>query len=55
MYYRKNNKITPVMKLVRDTNKGIITRLGAKLDVKSIKFETGLEIDVSEKGEKEKQ
>lgn len=44
-----------VMKLVRDTNKEIITRLGTKLDVKGIKFETGLEIDVSQKGKKEKQ
>jgi hypothetical protein len=44
-----------IMKLVRDTNKEIITRLGAKLDIKGVKFETGLEIDVSEKGEKEKQ
>ena len=44
-----------VTKLVRDTNKEIITRLGTKLDVKGIKFETGLEIDISGKGEKEKQ
>jgi len=44
-----------VMKLVRDTNKEIITRLGTKLDIKGVKFETGLEIDVSEKGKKEKQ
>ncbi len=44
-----------VMKLVKDTNKEIITRLGTKLDVKGIKFETGLEIDVSQKGKKEKQ
>lgn len=49
------NKHFVSMKLVRDTNKEIITRLGTKLDVKGIKFETGLEIDVSEKGKKEKQ
>lgn len=42
-----------------NSNKGFeanfITRLGTKLDIKGVKFETGLEIDVSEKGEKEKQ
>ena len=30
-----------IMKLVRDTNKEIITRLCAKLDIKGVKFETG--------------
>jgi formiminotetrahydrofolate cyclodeaminase len=43
-----------VSKLVKDTNKEIVTKLGTKVDIKGVKLETGLEINISENN-KEKQ